>query len=254
MNLCVGKGVPSLNTLQQLDGPRRVEVCKSGKLWMTLTNLTTGEVTYDGPYQCRSWRCPGFCQDWHSKKLIARAVDTVAGLHSGVFATITLDQSQWASVAQQYHAVGHLWEKLRHRLRRKWGMRQYLLVWEKFRKGGVHGHLIMFSETLWQHAGETEHEAEWVYPWRRDCEQCGFGRVAYMRRLQEENTPEYYVAKCLAYAAKGKDKKYEVPSDAPKGFRRFAASRGFLAPEWKSPDNWEMAIRSRTGLDSVFVL
>jgi len=133
-------------------------------------------------------------------------------------------------------------------------MSAYLLVWEKFRKGGLHGHLIMFGPQLWQKAGETEHQSEWVYDWRRDCEQCGFGVVAYMQRLKEELTPEYYVAKCLAYSAKGKDKDYEVPTDAPKGFRRFAASRGFLQPEWKSPDNHQVIIRSKDGVASPVIL
>lgn len=248
--------------------PSSVLACIAGSWGHLVHDPSEGETSVQ-EFRCRSWRCPrcGPAVNRREYFRLRKAVDArdVAALS---FLTLTFYRPRHASPHAAARASCGMWQSLLDRLKYELARRLghfkrngqpdaravrlgYYLVWEQHRKADdrgewMHAHVLVHSKALadWIRAlGRLP--ATWdavrgkeVEPWRFSsnvlagiARRAGFGRVD-AQPLDREGVAEYLTKRAAWCAAEmgGGTAKGQVPTSAPRNFRRIRTSRRFLEP------------------------
>lgn len=149
---------------------------------------------------------------------------------------VVLTYPTWltSNVKDLYTRGLHDWAKLRKRLHRRFKKMQYVQVWERTRKGYPHCHMAVTCERMYYCMG-TDGILNWWEWLRVDATQCGFGKIGWCKPITRGPAMAKYLANLCAEVT-GTGKAYQIPTNAPKGFRRLRASVGLLPPVHKNPD------------------
>lgn len=248
--------------------PSSVFACIAGTWGHVMHELETS-TTSVAPFRCRSWRCPR-CGPAVNRREYMRLRTAVAkrDLSALSFLTLTFYRPNHRSPHQAARDSCAMWQSLLDRLRYELAARAglfkrngqpnpravelgYYLVFEQHRKADDRGE--------WMHAHVLVHNrelAEWIrrlgqlpptFDVDRNCERqawrfssnvlaglarrSGFGRVD-AQPLDREGLAEYLTKRSAWCAAElgGGTAKGQVPTSAPRGFRRIRTSRRFLEP------------------------
>lgn len=224
---------------------------------LVLLDRSSGEYLV-AAFACGSWRCPS-CGPTVARRTFARLAKGVVGPEGGgwpwLLVCLTFRPSDWSGPWDAYDAACGLWMRLRKRVAWDVGRRmgaagrlpvRYIAVWERTARGWPHVHLLLHVEGLaelvrslgpWEpepmHVDRAGREVttwawarEWLSPAAADV---GFGPVLDVQFPHAEaGGLAGYLAKLCSEVAGVKA--YQLPTNAPKRFRRLRSSRGALPP------------------------
>lgn len=198
-----------------------------------MLNVGTGEIK-DVPFKCNSWSCP-VCGPKKQKKLINDIAVAGEEYDMRTFFTLTLPgewhkggkhrESEWngKSSEEAHIYIKACWSKLRKRLARKIEGFKFFVVVENHKDGTPHIHGILSGDI-------TRDEL-------RSCAQAvGLGKMVDVQQAPIVNIARY-VSK---YMGKEADK-------MPKGFRRYAHSKGIVWHPTKDA-SWTGYLTNEEGL------
>jgi hypothetical protein len=158
--------------------------------------------------------------------------------HEGPYAyvVLTIDPKEYAWNSEKaWVELERNWNRLIKRMRREWGKFEYVAVVEQHQNEWPHINLIV--------AGGDFAAAVAGYGWkdvRREgspfqlmTRECGFGIRLWVEPVRSVVRIGPYASKLSGEVSK----KSQVPTAAPRGFRRLRSSKGFLpAARIKNPD------------------
>jgi len=170
---------------------------------------------------CGSWGCPS-CGARNGKKWLARMLNhmnTHKGTGSWYFLTITAHEK----MRGQHASIKNIragWKKLYNRMRRKYGISEYVKVWEFHEDGSFHLHILIRRKI----------GKKWL---KQNSRECGMGYMCDSTRSKNPGQVAGYVAKYLL-------KSFENFEKYEKGMRRIEASHEWTElPELMSDiQNW----------------
>lgn len=182
------------------------------------------------PFTCKSWRHPGPCRQWRGALDWWRCSQALEKRNDWVFCVLTFKFGPSELDRFKTYRLAYLcWDRLRKRLVRGYGPIHYVQTLERNRKGGCHVNVVIGNEEI-----ALAVEKDWR-KWRKQvfipaAVACGFGKVAWVERLDRQTGRlAGYITK-LANELTGSAAKNQTPDDAPLHFRRIRASRGLLPP------------------------
>lgn len=167
------------------------------------------------------WSCP-VCGARNGRKWLARLLNHM-NTHktSGrwYFLTITAHKKMRGASASLIN-LREGWKKLYNRMRRKYGISEYVKVWEYHKDKTFHLHILIRRKI----------GKKWL---KDNSAECGMGHQCDSSKAKNPGQVAGYVAKYLL-------KSFETASHYPKGLRRIEASRNWTKlPEIESDmDKW----------------
>jgi hypothetical protein len=192
---------------------------------------------------CKLWRC-AVCRYNNAKKWIAKilnGVNTIGG--RWFFATITPHES-WKKRGGSLKNLRTNFHKLLKRIRRMVGDFHYLKVYEKFKKGGWHLHLILDAELPYVDTGKTDKQGFPLFKsqWLKDnAKSSGLGFIADFQPIRSPAGTAYY---CAKYLVKG----FSLGDDWPKHLHRIQVSQNWpKLPELVPSGDYDWYYTSGTG-------
>lgn len=231
--------------------PGYIKACK-GKRWtVKLWKKSDPNQKAYVCYACRSWRCAGDCARANAAQLFARLTASIARVPDfWCFLTLTLDPKRFTSRESMYKRVGKMWANFRKSLKYEFGYDEFFLAFEvSVRAKALHIHAIVRSKNLFAAVSPTPLEVvekgkptegaanvwkTWLKP---TAIACGFGFKCDVSAVRDQAAMSGYLVKASAIGElTHTEKKDQLPVDAPKGFRRIRASKGFLVPKLKNED------------------
>ncbi len=214
-----GEGIPEL--------PQYVRDCEDYVRILELRNIATGELVHV-PARCRSWRCwrCAFVRAWHdTKRIYLGAIGKAVG--SGVpvaYAVLTLDraaeEARGVNRTGSYRELLTRWNRLRQGCRYHGLIGEFVVTVEQHLSGWPHLNLLMTGGYAEAVAAGAWKEAR--QDLRTRAMRAGFGPVIWLDENAASASLFHYVAKYL-------NKSKQVPTAAPRGFRRIRASAKTLA-------------------------
>ena len=224
--------------------PRYVRACQD-KRWTLVTwaKDKPREKEYRC-FECRSWRCTGKCSRANAAQWFARIKTAFDRSPSNwVFLTLTLDQRDWkaskgwTSEEVAFRESNKCWALLQDRLKYAFGSFAYVCSVEQHKKGWPHFHIAIQNERIAAACaldGWRKFRREWLKP---NAQAVGFGMICHIEPARDNDAIAGYIVKCAGnpVALPGElVKESQLPVNAPKGFRRIRASKGFLPPKIKN--------------------
>lgn len=151
-----------------------------------------------------------------------------------MYVVLTFDQRKAKSQEELYRDGLQRWAKLRKRFNHHWGGFRYIQTWERHKSGYPHVNILIGNPFFYSAAVRNRRglRKKWL---ERNAVQCGFGRRTWLEPLRNEEAMAGYLVKS-ARELTGAGPKNQIPTNAPKHFRRLRASRGLLPPPHKNPD------------------
>ncbi len=131
------------------------------------------------PLRCKRWSCPA-CGPRKARATIARIQ---AGMNLGPTRFFTLTSPGGDSADESYAEFSARWKRMHQRMVRRFGKFEYLAVVEPQKRGAAHVHVVYRGPFIPQ---------AWL---SRAAAECGFGRIADIRRSHRQLTS--YLAKYL---------------------------------------------------------
>lgn len=191
-------------------------------------------------YACKSWRCVGDCARANAAQWFARLKTSFERSPSWwVFVTLTMDPKRARSRKELYRQLSRAWGLFRKRVKFTYGYENFVLCVEMSERQGVpHVHAMIQSRELYS-AVEREGAVR-VHRWlKRSAMESGFGFKCHLSNARDRDAVSGYFVKAAGMSAELSDagEKGQLPVDAPKGFRRIRASKGFIVPKLKS-EKW----------------
>jgi len=199
----------------------------------TWPKLEPGNVQ-SSPFRCGSWRHEGPCRQFKGAQDFVRIRQAIEENTSWMHIVLTYPTWKSTDVVALYRQGLHDWSKLRKRTQRRYGNYKYIQVWEQTRKGYPHCHMAVSCTQLFE-ACSTDPIWNFHTLLREHAVDCGFGRIGWCDAIRDSGAMAGYLAK-LCREMTGKGKAYQIPTNAPKGFRRLRASVRLLPPVDKNPD------------------
>ena len=231
---------------------------KCGRWTIATWNQSTGDVRIL-PYRCRSWRCPrcvGYV-NWRDRNRIAKAIEKHGGVEVFVYMVLTFGRGgrvrrgvrAWRTAKKAYAGCYECWDHLRKRMGRRYGTTaaddsprklRYVAAVEAHGDGFPHLNVLMHQPDL---ASRCREEWKGVKKeLRPHVLNSGFGNRFWIEGARgAANEPASYLVKqAVAGTSLGAEmaKELQLPLQAPKGFRRLRASRGFLPPPPSGEEAW----------------
>lgn len=157
---------------------------------------------------CKSWSCP-VCGARNGKKWLARLLNHMNSVtNSGrwYFLTITAHEKMRGKSASLLN-IREGWKKLYNRMRRKYGVSEYVKVWEYHKDKSFHLHILIRRKI----------GKRWL---KNNARQCGMGYQVDSSKSKNAGMVAGYIAKYLL-------KSFEQANEYPKGMRRIEASRNW---------------------------
>lgn len=191
-------------------------------------------------FRCHSWRHEGDCARWVNAQTFVRIRDAaknhpikplymVLTMSRVMFRGIPTD-NQAKRTAKAYRKVYEAFTLFHHRMAYHYGKMAYVALIERHKDGFPHLNLIIHNQAMYDLAqGEMDLQPK-DRPWKGMVEgileECGFGRICYIDPVRSVDEIAGYFTKLIAEASKT----LQLPTNAPEGFRRLRASRGYLPP------------------------
>lgn len=196
-----------LTFIEQLHA-NAVQLCPHPKV-PYLTGIKDGTL-YKMRGACGLWSCR-VCGAMNGRKWLARILEHI-NHHTDrprwYFVTITAHPKWHTSPEASVKNIRQGWKKLYNRLRRKYGVSEYVKVWEFHKDGTFHLHLLIGRKV-----GQR---------WLKDNSVgCGMGYIAHESRVKNAGQVAGYAAKYLL-------KSFDFAHLYPKGMRRIEASRNWF--------------------------
>lgn len=215
---------------------KSIVACEKGGWHLHLVHLDTGEEKRV-PFRCRSWRHAGDCRQWKGAQDFVRIREALRDHpQDWTYIVLTFDQSKWKNEWAAYRGAIHCWARLRKRLTRAFGRIGYIQTWERnVNSPFPHVNIVVNNATLARLCagdGGKKFHSRWLTP---NAVRCGFGKVTYAQGMKSADAMAGYMTK-LAKELTGAGEKNQIPTNAPKHFRRIRASRGMLPPVHKTGD------------------
>lgn len=239
-------GKQALGPVHKVHKPKYIRACQ-GK-WWTVETFKKGNPLQKQfrCFECRSWRCGGECARKNSAQWYARIKTAFDRAPSNwVFMTLTLDQKDWKAAegwtAEEvaFRESNKCWALLQDRLKYAFGKFKYVMTVEQHKKGWPHFHIAIQNDRIAAACaldGWREFRRDWLKP---NSQACGFGRICHVELARDLGAISNYIVKCAGdpSALPGElVKESQLPVNAPKGFRRIRASKGFLPPKIKNTE------------------
>jgi len=186
------------------------------------------------PYCCGSWRHQGACRLFKNAQDFARIKEAIESRDFWLHVVLTYPTWKSHDPKLLYRQGLYDWAKLRKRLHRRYKKMQYIQVWERTRRGYPHCHMAVTCERLFHDCNSDGILNFWELL-RIPAVECGFGKIGWCKPIRNAGLMAGYLAK-LEREMTGKGKDYQMPTNAPKGFRRLRASVRLLPPVRTNPD------------------
>jgi len=219
---------------------RYIRACQEGAWTLSLHRRDDPEDKLLVRFRCRSWRHEGDCRRWKGAQDFARIRQGLSARKTGkVYAVLTLDQRKYnGDLWAAYRGLLTRWASLRKRMTRAFGKVEYVCLVEQHRNGFPHLNLIIVNERLAAACAGTGWKSVrrgWLEP---NAVACGFGFRTWIEPVRDEEAIAGYAVKLLGHqeVVDEVSKTLQVPTKAPKHFRRLRASRGFLPPPYKNDE------------------
>jgi hypothetical protein len=168
---------------------------------------------------CKQWSCPS-CGAFNAKKWIARILKHLnldeSKKKSWYFLTITAHKKMRGAVASRKNLVEG-WKKLYNRARRKYGISEYVKVWEFHKDGTFHLHILIARKI----------GKKWL---KDNSASCGMGYICDSSKSKNPGQVAGYCAKYLI-------KSFEHADKYARGMRRIECSRNWTKWEDKQTDD-----------------
>jgi hypothetical protein len=165
---------------------------------------------------CKQWNCP-VCGPKNALKWIGRILEHLnlpaSKKLNWYFLTITAHQSMRGAQASRKNLVAG-WKKLYNRMRRKYGISEYVKVWEFHRDGSFHLHILIARKI----------GKRWL---KNNSAECGMGYICDSSRAKNPGQVAGYCAKYML-------KSFEYADKYIGGMRRIECSRNWTA--WREKD------------------
>lgn len=203
-----------LNYLEQLHAESAI-VCPNFTGFTVGIKHETRQVVAS-KLSCKKWSCPT-CSAVNAKRWIARILDHLNNAHepkSWFFVTITAHR-KWRGAIASRKNLQQGWKKFYNRLRRTYGLSEYVKVWEAHADGSFHLHILIDQKLT----------KKWV---KKTSVECGMGYQCDV--IECDNA-----GKVAGYIAKYMTKSQYHAQTYPKGMRRIEVNRGFTA--WRDSDS-----------------
>ena len=217
------------------------------------------------PFRCKSWRHIGECRDFVFKRDFKRIMDALESRPVWLFVVLTLSRKRWkAGPRAAYKNFWRAWQRLRQRLGRLLGEKiEFICVMEQHRDGWPHMNLLLYWKGM-ENVDDLPKYAEAIGKWlKRKAPSCGIGHSVFCQELEsQKNIAGYFSGQSLGYEGNGprngnqiskahrqvagevnkQSKSYQVPTDAPLGFRRIRSSRHLVTPVGNDESEFSGAI------------
>ena len=203
-------------------------------------------------FRCKSWRHRGECRDFVFRRDFKRIIDALESRPAWLFSVLTLNPDRWRGGAKSgYKNFWRCWQRLRQQLNRVVGQKiEYIAVMEQHRSGWPHMNLVLYWKGM-ENVEDLEAYAVAIERVMKDrAPSCGLGYSVYCEALQgRKQIAGYFSGQALGRRGNGpvredvgadlrrvtgeiskQTKEYQIPTDAPFGFRRIRSSRGLMAP------------------------
>lgn len=202
--------------------------------------------------RCGSWRCPS-CAWWRNAQDFARIVEAFDALAVEECCFMVLTMERRLPTALAYQELSRLSRNFLSRLRRAFGGEpgnRWVMVVEQHRDGYPHANLLMHapaiaanvsaSVKLRRKRGLNEAAIHMRGELERHARGAGWGHcTAEPIRVQQRDAEDPAIGMVAAYlikvAARETAKLAQLPTEAPKGFRRLRSGQRFLPPPRKDP-------------------
>lgn len=205
----------------------KIRKCRNPKAPVLFGISKTDGLALVHKSKCNMWNCPT-CKARKAQRAIAyllNHINSVGG--QWYFITITphgkAKKDGWslANLRTNFH-------KLRKRMREEHGGHfDYFRVWETFKDGEWHIHMITNCELPHEWGRKPSGKKGWASRWlKKAAAECGLGWAADYEPLENAGFAAHYVAK---YLTKALDEGVEWE----KGQRRYQTSQG-----WTSLEDW----------------
>jgi hypothetical protein len=211
-----------------------VSACECGAWHLEVWKKLEPHARRRVPFRCRSWRHAGSCRLWKGAQDFVRIRDGMAKLDHWSHLVLTFARPANISPTMLFRAGLSRWAKLRKRLTRTFGDIKYIQTWEVHRSGFPHIHLAISNVSLSEMSCNTPKQ-NWKVLVEPLAVACDFGQIGWLERLRSREAFAGYLTK-LARELTGAGKTYQVPTNAPRHFRRLRASQGVLPPVLRDPD------------------
>lgn len=211
-----------------------VQACECGAWSLKIWKWDDKDQVYIVPYKCRSWRHEGECRLWRGAQDFVRIREGMQKLDDWTYIVLTFYQPPGADMKKMYKDGMRKWSALRKRIIRSHGKFKYVQTWERHDSGFPHVNLAISNREMWLQAiGEPE--ANFREYLMLPAFECGFGQVGWMEKLKSKDQMAGYLVK-LARELTGAGIKNQIPTNAPKHFRRIRASQHTLPAVYRSID------------------
>ena len=198
-----------------------VELCPNPKVPLLIG--TKDKKAYLLRGACKLWSC-SVCGASNGRKWLARILNHMnknKGTGRWYFLTITAHE-KWHTPQRSIKNLRQGWKKLYNRMRRKYGVSEYVKVWEFHKDGSFHLHVLIRRKI----------GKKWL---KDNSRECGMG---YMCDSSASKNPGQVAGYCAKYLIKS----FEHADKYEKGMRRIEASRDWeKLPELASDmETWEV--------------
>lgn len=213
------------------------DFCENFVQFATKKSLTGKELKLIR-LRCKMWNCE-YCAAKNGSIWRAHIIDRLNKLDCASWCFVTLTAHKRArTTLTSVKNLKSAWDKLYHRLHRKYGEFEYVMVYEKHKNLAMHIHAIMSIELggdnvydkrnkLFKHMSFTN----WL---KNNMAEVGAGFMAHGVKIDAPNA-----GLVSAYITKYMTKQLgEI--DFPKYARRIVVSRGFGSPKFEAKeDGWK---------------
>lgn len=200
----------SLTFIEQLHVVSQNSCTKESRPYLTGVSEKENVAILTRP-SCKMWNCPA-CAARNAKRWIARVINHInrtGFLHGWRFMTITAHE-RWRGVSSVKNLRSG-WKKLYNRIRRLYGVSDYVKVWEQHEDGSFHLHVLMDAPIL----------KKWL---KKNARSCGMGYQVDVQDVDNAGKVAGYISKYMVKSGLG--------LEYPRGLRRIEVSRTWL----KLPD------------------
>lgn len=150
-----------------------------------------------------------------------------------------MDPKRSSTRKRMYAQLSSAWALFRKRVHRRYTYENFVLCVEMSERQGVpHIHAMVQSKELY--SAVSCYGEKVIHRWiKRVAMESGFGFKCHLSNARDRDAVSGYFVKAAGMSAELSDagSKGQLPVDAPKGFRRIRASKGFIVPKLKS-EKW----------------
>lgn len=205
-----------------------IQACECGGWHLNLWRWDDTNDRVNVAFKCRSWRHEGACRLWKGAQDFVRCKEAIEKWDYWCHVVLTFRPVVGVTPAMLFKDGIRRWSKLRKRVERQYERMKYIQTWEVHRSGMPHVHLAISNVKLWETSLSTPRK-NWEKTLQEHAVACGFGEIGWVEPIRSKHAMAGYLTK-LSRELTGTGVKLQVPTNAPKHFRRLRSSRSLLPP------------------------